>query len=526
MIAPSTTTDARIVAFMDIGTNSIRLLLVQLHPNHSYTILTQLKEMVRLGEGEFTNQHLQPEAMDRAVLVVRQFATLARSYGADDIITVATAATREAENQHVFVQRLRQEARVDVRVVSGLEEARLIYLGVVSGVHLEERQAFFIDIGGGSTEIIIGTQRQYHYLNSLKLGAVRLTTRFLPEMQGPVPPRTYEQIRWHVRHYAVHALREMRAYRIDLALGSSGTIENLADIAARLFLKRPWQRDDVLTYTQLEQVVALLGSLPLTERRKVPGMNPARADIIMAGAAILDALMQELALSDIRISERGLRDGLLVDYLLKSGHAPLLEDLSVRERSVLQLGRTCRFNEAHGRAVARLALALFDSAREAKLHRLGQWERELLHYAALLHHIGAFLTYTNYQAHTYYLIRNADLLGFDQTEIAVMATVALYHRKTLPGKKHPEFTALNERLQRLVRVLCVLLRLAESLDRSQAGLVQHAWLSATEGTQTVLSVQMAHDCQVDIWGVQSHVTAFEKVFRRKLDIKVVSEASE
>src|SRR5262245_19320912 len=174
MTASSTTTDTRIVAFMDIGTNSIRLLLVQLHPNHSYTILTQLKEMVRLGEGEFTDQQLQPEAMDRAVLVVRQFATLARSYGADDIITVATAATREAENQHVFVQRLRQEARVDVRVVSGLEEARLIYLGVVSGVHLDERQAFFIDIGGGSTELIIGTQRQYHYLNSLKLGAVRL----------------------------------------------------------------------------------------------------------------------------------------------------------------------------------------------------------------------------------------------------------------------------------------------------------------------------------------------------------------
>jgi exopolyphosphatase/guanosine-5'-triphosphate,3'-diphosphate pyrophosphatase len=151
------------------------------------------------------------------------------------------------------------------------------------------------------------------------------------------------------------------------------------------------------------------------------------------------------------------------------------------------LGRTCRFNEAHGRTTARLALALFDSAREAGLHRLGAWERELLHYAALLHHIGAFLTYTNYQAHTYYLIRNADLLGFDQTEITIIATVALYHRKALPGKKHPEFAVLNERTQRLVRVLCVLLRLAESLDRSQTGLVQHAWLCAVDATQVVMS---------------------------------------
>jgi exopolyphosphatase/guanosine-5'-triphosphate,3'-diphosphate pyrophosphatase len=507
---------------MDIGTNSIRLLVVRIHPNHSYTILTQLKQMVRLGEGEFADQLLQPAAIDRAVLVSQQFAALARTYEVEDIIAVATAATREAVNQQVFVRRLRQEADLDVRVVSGLEEARLIYLGVASGVHLDTKQALFFDIGGGSTEVIIGTQREYHYLNSLKLGAMRLATPFLPAMLEPVSPRLYEQLQHHVQHNMVHTLRELRTHRIDLAIGSSGTIENLADMATRLCLNRPRQRDDVLTHAHLKQVITALSALPLEERRKVPGLNPARADIIIAGAAIVDTLMQALALQEMRITDRGLRDGLLIDYLLKYGHMPLLEEMSVRRRSVLQLGRACHFHEAHAHTTARLALMLFDSARQAKLHRLGPWERELLEYAALLHHIGSFLTYSNYQAHTYYLIRNAELLGFDQTEVAIIATTALYHRKALPRKKHPESATLTKRAQQIVPILCVLLRLAENLDRSQTGNVHHVSLEAVDATQVILQVHAVQDCHIEIWGVQQHLAAFEKTFHRRLDINVVT----
>jgi len=497
-----TSAQARTVAFIDIGTNSIRLLLVRLHPNHSYTILTELRQIVRLGEGEFTNQHLQPEAMARTVSVAKQFAELARAHGADEIVAVATAATREAENQDVFVTRLQADAQLDVRVVSGLEEARLIYLGVSHGVHLDDKQALFIDIGGGSTEVIIGSQEQHAYVGSLKLGAVRLTTYFLPEARAPVPLRTYEALQRYVRHHAVRTLREMQAYRIDLAIGSSGTIRSLADVAARHVHKRPLQPDDVLIYAHLQQVVRLLAALSLEERRKVPGLNPERADIILAGAAILDAFMQALDLREIHVSERGLREGLLVDYLLKHEDAALLAGLSVRARSVLQLGRACQFDEAHARATARLALALFDSGRDAGLHRLGVWERELLEYTALLHHIVAFLTYTDYQVHTHYLIRHANLLGFDQKEIAMMATAALYQRKALPRKKDPEWAALDTRSQQSVRVLSVFLRLAKHLDRSHAGLVQQAWLRPIDANHVALHIHASHDCQVEVWGIQ------------------------
>ena len=515
-----THTQARHVAFMDIGSNSIRLLIVRINPNQSTNVLIQLKQTVRLGEGAFDDQVLQPEAIDRAVSVSQQFAAMIRSHGADDVIAVATAATREAKNQRMFVQRLQEAAQLDVRVVSGQEEARLIYLGVSSGFHLGNKQAFFIDIGGGSTEVILGTQHQYPYLNSLRLGAIRLSARFPAGAQGVVSPGKYNRILRYVQRHAVHTLRELRAHDVDLAIGSSGTIENLADVAARRFARRRLQRDDALTAAQLREVVKMLGAMPLKERRRVPGLNPERADIVIAGAAILEAFMQALNLPAIRVSDRGLREGLLMDYLLRHGHAPTLQGLSVRQRSVLDLGRTCHFDEAHARTTARLALTLFDSARAIKLHPFGAWERELLEYAALLHRIGAFLTYNNYQAHTCYLIRNANLLGFDETEVAIIAATALFHRKAIPQREHPEFAALERQAQKVVRVLSLLLRIAESLDRSHAGNVRHARFRLAGNSRVTLDLHAAQDCQIELWAVQKHVAAFEKVLGCKLDVEV------
>ena len=523
MNAPPNEGESRRVAFMDIGTNSIRLLIVRVNPNHSTNVLIQLKQTVRLGEGEFDDRILQPEAVDRAVSVTQQFASLIRSHGADDVIAVATAATREARNQRQFVERLQEAAQLDVRVVSGQEEARLIYLGVASGFHLEDKQAFFIDIGGGSTEVILGTQHTYGYLNSLRLGAIRLAAQFPARAHGVMSPRAYGRVVHFVRRHAVHTLREVGSHRIDLAIGSSGTIENLADVAMRRHANRRLQRDDELTAANLRETVRMLGAMPLKERRRVPGLNPERADIVMGGAAILEAFMEALELPAIRVSERGLREGLLIDYLIRNGHAPALQDLSVRRRSVLELGRTCHFEEPHAHTTARLALMLFDTAKAAGLHAFDAWERELLEYAALLHRIGAFLTYNNYQAHTYYLIRNANLLGFDQTEVAIIASTALFHRKALPQRGDPEFAGLERQAQKVVRVLSLLLRLAESLDRSHAGKVQSAEFRPKADSRVVLLIHAAQDCQIEVWALKKHTAAFHKVFGRRLETEVVTQ---
>ena len=513
--------EIRHVAFMDIGTNSIRLLIVRVNPNHSTNVLIQLKQTVRLGEGEFDSRILQPNAADRAVSVAQRFASLIRWHGADDVVAVATAATREARNQREFVQRLQEAARLDVRVVSGQEEARLIYLGVSSGFHLQDKQAFFIDIGGGSTEVVLGTQHEYRYLNSLRLGAVRLAAQFPAGARGVVSPNKYSRVVHFVQRHAVHTLREIRRHHIDLSIGSSGTIENLADVAMRRYGSRRLQRNDELTAPNLREIVRELGAMPLKERRRVPGLNPERADIVMTGAAILETFMQALDLPAIHVSERGLREGLLIDYLIRHGHAPALQDLSVRRRSVLELGRTCHFEEPHARTTAQLALMLFDSAGYVGLHPFGAWERELLEYAALLHRIGAFLTYNNYQAHTYYLIRNANLLGFDETEIAIIAATALFHRKALPQRGHPEFADLERQPQKVVRILSLLLRLAESLDRSHAGNVRKAHFQLKGASRVLLVVQAEVDCQIELWALKKHAAAFHKVLGHRLELEVV-----
>jgi exopolyphosphatase/guanosine-5'-triphosphate,3'-diphosphate pyrophosphatase len=521
METPLRAPDGRVIAFIDIGTNSIRLLLVRINPNQSYSLLNQEKEVVRLGEGEFVDQHLQPVAMERAALVCATFTEMARAYDADEIIAIATSATREAENKGNFLRLLKARAGLDVRTVSGLEEARLIYLGLSSGLYLNDRQGLFIDIGGGSTEVIVGDQTQHHYLDSLKLGAIRLSTLFfLPEETGPVPPERYALLQQYVRNATIRTFQRVRQYRLDLTVGSSGTIENLADIAAYRFLERPRERDDVLKFDHLEKIVRMLRSLPYEERRRVPGLSQGRADIIVPGAAILHTIMQELELPEIAVSDRGLRDGLLVDYLLRSEHAHLVKGMSVRERSVLQLGRACGFEEAHARQVANIALMLFDSAENAGLHSLGEWERELLEYAALLHDIGTFLSHSNHQAHTYYLIHNADLLGFDQTEIAIIATVAYFHRKAYPRKKHPEYRRLDEAARALVRPLSVLLQMAESLDRSRAAVVRQVQLLPRDENKVALRVTADQDCQLEIWGIRNQMKPFKKVFGRKLVIEV------
>ena len=505
---------------MDIGTNSIRILIVRVNPNHSYSVLTQQKEVVRLGGGEFPTRHMQADAMNRGVLVCSKFVQMARSFGASEIVAVATSASRDAENRDKFLLRLRKEAGLDVRVISGKEEARLIYLGVSSGLSLGNRQAVFIDIGGGSTEIIVGDEHQHHYLDSLKLGAIRLTSTCL-KLNDPSPVRRpkYKLLQQEVKNAAAVTIGHVKKYHLDLAIGSSGTIVNLAEIASRQFNGRPLQRDDVLTHTQLKAVVRRLCGLTLAQRRRVPGINPERADIIVAGAAVLDTLMAELGLSEILVSDRGLRNGMLANYLSRSESAGLLEQMSVRERSVLLLGRACGFDETHARHVGELATQLFDSAAKMGLHTMTPTQRELLNYAALLHDIGVFLSFVNHQDHTYYLIRNSELLGFDQTEIQIIAAVARYHRKGFPSAQKEEMQHLDKASQKAVSQLCVFLRLAEALDRSHAAMVQQASFK-TNGRQGVrLRVRSAAEATLELWGAMNHAKYFKKVFRRELTVK-------
>lgn len=526
MIDPASNADASTatsenVAFIDLGTNSMRLLVVRVERDGSYAVLTQQKETVRLGEGEFATDELQPEAIERAVLVGTRFAEMARSFGAARIVAVATSATREATNRKVLLDRLREEGGLDVRVISGREEARLVYLGVVSGARVEDDEtALFIDVGGGSTELIVGTRREHVLLDTLRLGAIRLANLyFLPDDPNPVGPERRRLVERYVRAQVVRSVQRLKEFDLALAIGSSGTIQTLGDIAARRFLGRPLERHDTFTREQIREVVDLLASLPLADRLAVPGMSANRGDIIVPGGLVFDVLLHELGLERIAVSDRTLRDGLLMEHLARVDRDGELQHLSFRAQSVIRLARKCRVDLDHARHVMELALKVFDTAGQAGLHDLGTWDRELLEYAAILHDVGTFLTYTNHRQHSYYFIRNAELLGLDETEVGIIAATALFHKKTYPRKRHPEFAALDKRSQKSVRVLCVALRIAESLDRSHKRAIRDVRVMPQKNGVATLELTATGDHELETWSVEAHAKAFRRTFGCELRIE-------
>ena len=508
-----------VVGFIDVGTNSVRLMLVRLQPDHSYAVISLQREAVRLGEREFKSRRLQPEAMERALLVCGSFAALARSYGAEEIVAVATSATREASNRLEFLRRLRDEAGLEVHAISGKEEARLVYLGVLSRVDLGERTALAVDIGGGSTEVIVGTAQGDLFMDSLNLGALRLADELLADA-GVVSDAARAEVQRRVELSSVHTSQELRRFRIDVAYGTSGTIRNLAAAAARMFHAAAPGREQPLARADLRKLLTALAGMTNAERARVPGINPERADIIVAGGVILESLMTAAGVKEIvALADCGVREGLLVDYLQRIGHTGLVEGISVRERSVLQLAHAVQFDEVHARRVRGLALCLFDSSREAGLHALGERERDLLGHAALLHDIGTFISYRDHHLHSAYLAANADLLGFDQDEVSVIAAVIRFHRKTMPTPRHPVLAGMRRRDRESVPVLSLLLRLAEGMDRSRAACVPVARLAADGATTAVLEVETAGDCHLELWAVERQRDAFLRTLGRTLIVR-------
>ena len=510
----------QVVGFVDIGTNAVRLLVVRINPNFSYTVISQEKEVVRLGEDEFKDSLLKPEAMDRAVFVCGKFAELAKTYGATNIIAVGTSAIREARNQSDFLKILYRETGLNVHVILGKEEARLIYLGVSSGIDIGEEKAIFIDLGGGSTEIAIGDQYKQYYLHSLRLGAIRLTSQFVGEgWAGPISSQIYRQMKKHVSSKTYEVKARVQQCGARRAWGSSGTVINLAEVASKIFKKSGNGNGAAfLSLKNLKKLSSLLCALPLEERRKLPGINPDRADIIVAGAAIMESVMEDLGLEEVCVSHKELRDGLLVDYLSNFESYRELQKSPVRNRSILHLGRSFNFDEKHSETVAAIALQLFDSAKQIGIHNLGSEERELLSYAATLHDIGDFISFNDHHLHSHYIISNAELYGFNDHEIAIMANVARFHRKKLPSKKALKAAGIDEKVKPVIAILSTFLRLAEKLDRSHCAMVKQAEFSKTGKDTILLTFYSDTDCSLEEWSIVQNRQAFFDAFDKQLDV--------
>ncbi len=511
----------KVVGIFDLGSNSVRLMLVRVGPvNASCTVLNQVKHMVRLGEGVFLRGHLHEEAMQRTIHVLQGMAGMCSAYGATDIVACATAAVRDAENAAAFLKRVREHTSLAFTVISGREEARLIYLGVASGLEYSEESRLFIDIGGGSTELIVGNSHNFSNLDSVKVGCVRLSNQFFSEDDGPVSASRYRQLQDAIRNQLLHAVKRIEGYDLAEAVGSSGTIQNLAAMAAAadgnaagLGKKAPEAR--FLAYDRLLPLADRIRACTLEERRALPGINPRRADVIVAGAAIVQTLMEELGVETISVSNRSLQNGILLDYLMRSRPDVFPEGIPTREQSVLQLGRLCRFEERHSRHVADLALMLFDSASRLGLHKGDSRRRELLRYAGLLHDVGIFIAFENHHAHGHYLIRNKELLGFTDEEIDALAATVFFHRKQA-SPKYEIFARLASAWQEAVRVLSLFLTLAERLDKTHCQLVR-AVEFRRKGKRLELHVEPAAACPMELREMERSRKLLRKVLGEKVD---------
>lgn len=463
-------TDETVHAAIDIGTNSVHLLVARSTPTQRFEVLAQEKEVVRLGHGTGDMKVLDPDAIDRGIAALTRFRQVADIWDAD-IAAVATSAVREAENHDEFIDRARTEAGIEVEIISGVEEARLIHVGVLHALPVYDQRLVMIDIGGGSTEVLVGERDQVLDARSLKLGAIRVTDRFFTD--EPLDPSQVDACRNYVRAFIQPAAHELSAHGFEVAAGSSGTIQTLAAMAVARRGDSPSRSLNNVTIAaaELAEVIELLTSVETAEERAdLPGMDARRADIIVAGAIILEQLVAALGIEEIRISTFALREGVVLDRLRHSNGSSMHHLSDLRRASVTHLADMLDPDREHSEHLTDLALRLYDDLHD--VHGLDDRYRELLEAAGLLHNVGLFINHSAHHKHSYYVIRNTEsLLGFTHHEIELIAVLARYHRKSDPKTKHGEYAALNDEDRRAVCVLAGILRIAIGLDRSHSSAV-------------------------------------------------------
>ncbi len=513
-----------LLAALDLGTNSAHLVVARVSASGAIDVVTRHKEVVRLGHGGGDMKLLEPEAIERGLGALARMRRLAESAGAP-LRTVATSAVREADNAAPFIERARDEAGVEIEVISGVEEARLIHLGVIQAVPAGGQRVLGCDIGGGSTEIYVGEAGEMLAARSFKLGAVRLTDRFFPG--GEITPKALRACRAFVRSSLSTFEREVRSLRPQRVAGSSGTIEAVAHLVHAASGGEPLHTYNcfIIGRAELDEVVTrLVRARSSATRATLAGMEPERADIIVAGALILEAVFDVFGAGQMTVSENALREGVLLDTMMRThgGDADIHHLLvgDVARRSVEHLAELCDDDPQHSAHVAALAAELFDAT--ASWHGLEPRWRGYLHAAALLANVGLVIAHSKHHLHSYYVIRNSEqLTGFTDHEIELIALIARYHRKSAPKASHSEFARLSATDQHVVRVLAGLLRVAIGLDRSHDGRVERIEIAAAQGNgrrkTPVTIVAIAHggaDLALEVYAANERRGLLEEVLGR------------
>jgi exopolyphosphatase/guanosine-5'-triphosphate,3'-diphosphate pyrophosphatase len=476
-------------------------------PGRCFRLVDEVSEVVRLAEGVGATRRLKPEPIRRAVEALRMFESFCRGSGVERLLAVGTSAIREAANQAEFWSALRAATALDLQIISAQEEAFYGYLGAANALAL--RDGFVFDTGGGSTQVVAVRDRRRAESYSAQAGVVRFTERYVKS--DPVSKGQLRSLRDGARA-AFGELGWLQAAEGGTLAGMGGTVRTLArmDQKARAY---PLDRVHgyVLAREALGAIIEQLARKSRREREQIPGLKADRADVTLAGAVIVEQLMDQGGFTQLVVSGQGVREGIFYAQFLQGADPPLLED--PRGFSVLNLARLSFYEEAHCRKVAAISQSLFDQLTD--LHGYGPWERELLGYAATLHDIGVSVGYYDHHKHSEYLVHNATLLGFSHREVAILGALVRNHRKGLADLAPLEAVLTPDDGPRIAR-LSALLRIAEYLERSKSQVVRE--VRAEIGEAVRIHVRADGEADVEIWEANRRSGLFKKAFEREIEI--------
>jgi len=505
------------LAAIDIGSNSVRLLVAEVLRGGTYRILDEEREPTRLGRSVSEKGQLDDESMERTITALRTFKQIAAGYQATSLRTIATCAVREARNGPEFCRRVREQVGLEVEVISGDREARLAFSSVQNAFDLSGKNVIVADIGGGSTEVVFATGNLIESIFSTPLGAVRLTEQFgvgegavVETFQRDVT-RMEEEIALCLKKRTTRPL-----FAPHFLVGCGGTFTTLAELmmAAKKEVDIPVAGYKV-SHAEVRHLLDRLLKLPLRARRSMAGMTPDRADIILAGLSIVDALMKRFRVNTLMIHTRGVRDG-LVREMIDDAVGTTVDDPAHRDAAIERLAAACSGELEHGRTVSLLASRIFDQL--AGPLELASGDRLLLECASRLQDVGYVINYDQHHKHSYHLIRNSRLPGIRAHDLELIANVARYHRGAHPKRKHENLARLSPEDQSRVQRMAAILRLAGGLDRSRSQQVRDVRVKLAND-RVFIDVVAEQEPLVDLWGAERRTDLFEKVFNLPITIR-------
>jgi exopolyphosphatase/guanosine-5'-triphosphate,3'-diphosphate pyrophosphatase len=451
------------IAAIDIGSNSLKLVIVKASAADQFTIALQERERVRLGHETLRTGQLSDEAVNLSAQAISKFRSIAESRKADVILAVATASVRSADNAAYFVDEIERRTGIRIEILSSLEEARLIGVAAAHGMNAQNTSLLNIDIGGGSTELSLMKSGEPHKLFSMKLGAVGLTEKFLAS--DPPKSRELKHLWFEIAAALDKPQKKISGETWEFSTGTSGTILTMGALLKAENGGNPEQKP-VIQLNQLSAINEKLAQMTVAGRAQLPGISPQRAEVIVAGGQILEGVMQTLKIETLQPCNFALREGVIIDYLrqIEAESMPPVPDTEDKKlRDVFAVGRRFGYDETHALEIANLAEKIFD--RLTPIYHLERHWRTLLSAASLLHEVGYHISHESYHKHTLYLIKHATMTGFSENEKLVIANSARYHKGSMPKEKHTDFMVLNDRDRSIVMRLGGILRLADALDR-------------------------------------------------------------